>query len=211
MTNYKRQIDLFDPSQFTDRRVVVVGCGNVGSHTALALARMGLSRFVLVDFDTVEQHNLSSQAYPVDSIGRLKVEVLRDELTRVNPGVQVEYHTAPYQDAGVTPDESDILLVAVDTMSTRYEMRDMLAGFAGLIIDGRMGGGQVEAHSGDLETWSKTLCEDADTDPCGGRYISYTSYAVAGLLASVTRLRLLARPVPSSMYMTLDGFQLLTK
>lgn len=71
-------------------RVGIAGCGGLGSAVAVALARLGVGRLLLVDFDVVEPSNLNRQQYFVDQIGLPKVEALRDNLVRMNPFVKVE-------------------------------------------------------------------------------------------------------------------------
>ena len=71
-------------------RVGVAGCGGLGSAVAIALARTGVGRLRIIDFDVVEPSNLNRQQYFIEQIGRPKVEALADNLSRINPYVQVE-------------------------------------------------------------------------------------------------------------------------
>jgi sulfur carrier protein ThiS adenylyltransferase len=70
--------------------VGVAGLGGLGSAVAVALARLGVGRLVLADFDVVEPSNLNRQQYFVDQIGMPKSEALRENLSRINPYVRVE-------------------------------------------------------------------------------------------------------------------------
>jgi sulfur carrier protein ThiS adenylyltransferase len=65
--------------------VGIAGVGGLGSAVAIALARIGIGTLILVDFDVVEPSNLNRQQYFVDQIGLLKVEALRDNLSKINP------------------------------------------------------------------------------------------------------------------------------
>ncbi|MDH4320096.1 MAG: sulfur carrier protein ThiS adenylyltransferase ThiF [Desulfobulbaceae bacterium] len=69
--------------------VGIMGLGGLGSAVALALARIGVGRMLLVDFDLVEPTNLNRQHYFVDQIGMAKTEALRETLARVNPHLQI--------------------------------------------------------------------------------------------------------------------------
>lgn len=71
-------------------RVGIAGVGGLGSNIAIALARLGIGRLVVADFDLVEPSNLNRQQYFIDQIGLPKVEALRDNLKRINPYVEVE-------------------------------------------------------------------------------------------------------------------------
>lgn len=70
--------------------VGIAGLGGLGSSVAVSLARVGVGRLVLVDFDVVEPSNLNRQQYFVDQIGMRKTDALSETLLRVNPYVNVE-------------------------------------------------------------------------------------------------------------------------
>ena len=72
--------------------VGIAGVGGLGSAVAVALARIGVGRLIIADFDVVEPSNLNRQQYFIDQIGYLKVAALVDNLKRINPYVCVEPH-----------------------------------------------------------------------------------------------------------------------
>jgi len=72
--------------------VGIAGVGGLGSAVAIALARIGIGTLTLVDFDIVEPSNLNRQQYFVHQVGMLKVEALRDNLSKINPYVNVKIH-----------------------------------------------------------------------------------------------------------------------
>jgi sulfur carrier protein ThiS adenylyltransferase len=72
--------------------VGIAGVGGLGSAIAVALARVGVGRLVVADFDVVEPSNLNRQQYFIDQIGRFKVDALVENLQRINPYVTVEAH-----------------------------------------------------------------------------------------------------------------------
>ncbi|MCD4828600.1 MAG: sulfur carrier protein ThiS adenylyltransferase ThiF [Candidatus Cloacimonetes bacterium] len=65
--------------------VGVAGAGGLGSTVALSLARAGVGRLIIVDFDTVEPSNLNRQQYTTDQVGRPKALALRDNLMAAQP------------------------------------------------------------------------------------------------------------------------------
>ena len=65
--------------------VGIAGLGGLGSAVATALARSGVGRLILVDFDRVEASNLNRQHYFYDQIGRKKAQALTENLRRINP------------------------------------------------------------------------------------------------------------------------------
>jgi len=70
--------------------VGIAGVGGLGSAVAIALARVGVGRLVLADFDIVEPSNLNRQQYFVDQLGFPKVTALAENLRRINPYVEIE-------------------------------------------------------------------------------------------------------------------------
>ena len=70
--------------------VGIAGLGGLGSNVAISLARTGVGKLIVADFDKVEASNLNRQQYFVDQIGRSKVECMIENLRRINPDVKVE-------------------------------------------------------------------------------------------------------------------------
>lgn len=72
--------------------VGIAGLGGLGSHIAVSLARMGVGKLVLADFDRVDVTNLHRQQYFVDQVGLFKTEALADTLRKIDPWIQLELH-----------------------------------------------------------------------------------------------------------------------
>jgi len=70
--------------------VGIAGLGGLGSVIAIALARVGVGRLILVDFDVVEPSNLNRQQYFVHQIGMPKVEALQKNIAAINPYVRIQ-------------------------------------------------------------------------------------------------------------------------
>ncbi len=68
-------------------RIGLAGAGGLGSNCALHLARVGFEDLTVVDFDRVEAANLDRQFYFLDQVGMDKVEALKVNLERINPGI----------------------------------------------------------------------------------------------------------------------------
>jgi len=92
--------------QLAAAHVVVFGVGGVGSYAVEALARGGVGRLTLVDFDDICLTNVNRQIHALDgTIGRPKVEVMAERCRAINPRIEVNPVQAFY-DAG----SSDTLL-----------------------------------------------------------------------------------------------------
>lgn len=70
--------------------VVVVGIGGVGSWSVEALARCGVGRLTLIDFDHIAESNINRQIHALAStIGQSKAEAMRERIGGINPDCQV--------------------------------------------------------------------------------------------------------------------------
>ena len=70
----------------------IAGLGGLGSNIAVQLARLGVGRLVLVDFDRVELSNLNRQHYRLCDIGQPKPTALLQQLQQINPYLRYETH-----------------------------------------------------------------------------------------------------------------------
>lgn len=81
-----KSYEFFQPEK-DKSRIHIVGCGSVGSTIAENLARCGVTRMTLWDFDDVEPHNIVNQMFTTKHIGMKKVDALADILTSINPEI----------------------------------------------------------------------------------------------------------------------------
>jgi tRNA threonylcarbamoyladenosine dehydratase len=106
--------------------VAVFGLGGVGSHAACALARNGVGAVRLVDFDTVTASSLNRHAVAVPAdVGRPKVEVLAEDLRRINPGLRVDRHQEFFaQDtcAELLAPPLSFVIDAIDSVGPKVEL-----------------------------------------------------------------------------------------
>lgn len=70
--------------------VAVAGLGGLGSNIALMLARTGVGRLLLVDFDVVEPSNLNRQCYAIGHLGMQKCNAMLKQVREVNPYIEVK-------------------------------------------------------------------------------------------------------------------------
>lgn len=78
--------EFFQPEKVAGK-VHIIGCGSVGSTIAENLARCGVKKMVLWDFDIVEEHNIVNQMFRQQDVGKKKVDALKDILMEINPEV----------------------------------------------------------------------------------------------------------------------------
>jgi tRNA threonylcarbamoyladenosine dehydratase len=141
--------------------VAVVGLGAVGSYAVEALARAGVGRLRLVDFDVVRESNVNRQLYALGStLGQRKVDVARARVLDINPDCAVEclplfVHTDTL--APVVAKPLDLLIDAIDSVRPKTEL---IAGAvrAGIPVISVMGAAlrsdPAAIRAGDLEETS---------------------------------------------------------
>lgn len=79
--------------RFSSATVAICGLGGLGSNIAIALARAGIGRLILIDFDQVDLTNLHRQQYTVSQIGMFKTDALAATLRQIDPYIEPETHT----------------------------------------------------------------------------------------------------------------------
>lgn len=72
--------------------VGIAGAGGLGSNCAVALARVGIGKIIIADFDIVSESNLNRQYFFFDQIGEKKVNALKNNILRINPNIEIEAH-----------------------------------------------------------------------------------------------------------------------
>ena len=79
--------------KFDAASVAVCGLGGLGSNVAVSLARAGVGRLILIDFDKVDVSNLHRQQYKAAQVGMHKTEALAANLQEIAPYIAVETYT----------------------------------------------------------------------------------------------------------------------
>ncbi|MBO5508953.1 MAG: tRNA threonylcarbamoyladenosine dehydratase [Lachnospiraceae bacterium] len=113
-------------NRLKDSRIAIFGVGGVGGYVAEALARSGVGSFVLVDADTVSETNINRQIIALNStVGRYKVEAMKERILDINPEADVEARVCFYlpENAGEFDfSEYDYVVDAVDTVTAKIEI-----------------------------------------------------------------------------------------
>ena len=109
-----------------DANVVVIGLGGVGGHAAEALARSGVGRLTVVDFDLVCVTNANRQVQALrGNVGKPKANVLAERLRRINP--HAEIRAVPlFYDARIADkllnDDVDFVVDAIDNITAKCNL-----------------------------------------------------------------------------------------
>ena len=108
------------------KKVAIFGIGGVGGYVCEALVRSGIGAFDLIDNDQVCLTNLNRQIIATrKTIGKYKVEVMRERMLEINPDARVDIHQCFFlpENADEFPfHEYDYVIDAVDTVTAKIEL-----------------------------------------------------------------------------------------
>lgn len=193
-------MDIVSPSSL-NFPINLIGAGGIGSPTAMLLAKMGCSNISIMDFDSVEVHNLPNQYFRLSDVGRSKAEALA-EIIHDFTGSQVTVRNERYENQPL----EGVVIVAVDNMATRqqvwnrarYNMR------VPLLIEARMGGQEAQVYGVNpctpdlIRMYEKTLYTDdqAAADACTAQAIIYNTSMIAAIISGLVKAHANAEPLP---------------
>ena len=113
-------------SKLNNSKVLIFGVGGVGGYVAEALARTGVGSITIVDKDMVSESNINRQIIALHStVGRDKVDVLKERMLDINPDIQVDAKKCFF-----LPDNAhefdfaqyDYIVDAVDTVTAKLQI-----------------------------------------------------------------------------------------
>jgi sulfur carrier protein ThiS adenylyltransferase len=180
-----RQRDLVPEEKLNETSITIIGVGAIGRQVAIQLACMGARTLQLIDFDTVDETNVTTQGYLPSQIGRSKVEALRDSIHEIDKEIAVEVindRCRPKYEVG------EAVFCCVDSISARAAIWRSLQDRIGLWCDGRMLGETIRiltaTSSTGLDQYASTLFAQADAQAgsCTSRSTIYAASIAAGLM-----------------------------
>lgn len=125
LDRFRKQIGSSNITKLNGAHVVIVGLGGVGSHACLTLARLGIGKFTICDYDKVDITNINRQAIAFNStINMLKTEVMKKILLDINPNIKVNIVNEKIINNVdiLISDKVDFIIDACDTVTTKIEL-----------------------------------------------------------------------------------------
>ena len=106
---------------FSSATVAVCGLGGLGSNIAVALARVGIGKLVLIDFDKVDITNLHRQQYKAKQIGLYKTDALAENLSEIAPYVEIKTITGKISEGNLKMflKDTDVVCEALDNAEAK--------------------------------------------------------------------------------------------
>lgn len=185
---FKNQSEILDIESFDYLKIMVIGVGTIGSFLALGLNKMGFRNMILVDDDVVEPHNLATQFYFLNDVGKIKSKTLDNYLEM---GEVTAYATRVHANHIL---DADVIFICVDSIEQRkiifnavletYKKREKPK----LIIDGRMNRllfrvFTVPLDNKDIVTrYVEGLSDNEVKGECGEKGIIQNVYAVTATM-----------------------------
>ena len=182
---FVRQRELVPSERLAELLITVIGVGAIGRQVALQLAAIGVRKLQLVDFDRVDDTNITTQGYLQSDVGVLKVHATAEASKRLDPSVEITLVDARY-----TPklDIGPVVFCCVDSIETRAAIWRSARRRAEFWADGRMLGEVIRvlvaADESSREHYPSTLFRSTEAEPgrCTARSTIYTANIAAGLM-----------------------------
>ena len=163
--------------------LTIIGAGGVGSALVMNAAIMGFKRIHIWDFDTLENHNLSTTTYPEECLGLPKVIAAQKQAVFYNNKVKVYAHNEEWiQGKYLSPN----VMMAPDNMEVRYAVYlDWYHNNKGMLVDMRMGALTMEVisvtpqHNNYVDTWRPSAA--IQDEECTAKHTIFTASVVSGI------------------------------
>lgn len=183
--------------KFAAASVGIAGLGGLGSHIAVLLARLGVGRLVLADFDRVDVTNLYRQHYFLPHLGQYKTEALVQQLRQINPWLDYEVHTCK-----VSADNACTLFRGCQVVCEAFDQAEqkamlvstLLAGLPDTIVvagSGMGGTGSANTIRTQKAMGRLYLCGDGESDIALGQGLMAPRVAVCASHQAAMVMRLL--------------------
>jgi hypothetical protein len=163
----------------------VIGVGAIGRQVALQLAALGIRKLQLIDFDTVELTNVTTQGYRQSDVGSSKVEAAALAIGEIDATIEVAKVLDRFRPRHAG---SEAVFCCVDSISTRGAIWRAVNLTTQFWCDGRMLGEVIRILTADQDAgrthYPETLFHpsEAQAGSCTARSTIYTANIAAGLM-----------------------------
>lgn len=151
-----------------DAKVIIYGIGGVGSFAVEGLVRAGVENLVLVDPDEISVTNINRQIHSnVKTVGKSKIEVMRERILEINPEANVEIYNPKnldFEEQELINESFSYVIDAVDTVKTKINIIEKAKEKRVPVISAMGAGNKLDATKFEVADISKTdVCPLART------------------------------------------------
>ena len=140
--------------------VAVFGIGGVGGYATEALARSGVGHLELIDHDTVSVSNINRQIVALHStVGKYKVDVMKDRIMDINPGIRVTAHKCFYLPQTAEQfdfSKYDYVVDCIDTVTGKIQLIEAAKAAGTPVISSMGAGNKLDPTAFEVADISKT-------------------------------------------------------
>jgi hypothetical protein len=208
-----RQSGLVPSDHLAGLAAAVIGVGAIGRQVALHLAAIGTRSIQLIDFDTVDETNITTQGYLASDVGQLKVAATAAAIRRIDSDIAVDTINDRFRPRHVT---GEAVFCCVDSISARTAIWRSLGSTSRFWADGRMLGETIRilcvTDDAGREHYPTTLFRqsEAQSGQCTSRSTIYTASIAAGLMLHQFTRWLRTHPVDPDLTLSLLASELTT-
>jgi molybdopterin/thiamine biosynthesis adenylyltransferase len=214
--DYSNQRDFYDPVSGLGN-ISVIGAGGIGSPTCMGLARMGIPKITIYDYDKVEPHNIPTQHYRIDDVGEFKVDAISKQIKTIG------FSEVRSQNKTITSNDvllGDIVISAVDSMESRKNVFEAAKRSPSVkhLIDARLGGELImciciDIRDSEQVEWylsDEMMFDDSESESnvCTARGIYDVGLAVSALICRTTRMLLANQEVQKLQMLNMNNLRL---
>lgn len=182
---FVRQEGLVPREQLNDLTLTVIGVGAIGRQVAIQLTAIGAGRLQLIDFDTVEPSNVTTQGYLAADVGSFKADATASAIWQIDPLVDVTCIVDRYRP---TIQVGEAVFCCVDSIAARAAIWKSAGILSQFWCDGRMLGEVMRIVTAAGQTgrdhYPTTLFSTSESQAggCTTRSTIYTASIAAGLM-----------------------------
>ena len=182
---FVRQEELVPRQQLESLKATVIGVGAIGRQAAIQLAAVGVPQIQLIDFDTVDPTNVTTQGFFAKEVGMPKVDAVTDTIMGLDGSIRVETIHDRYR---AKHEIGNAVFCCVDAISARAAIWRSASRRCQFWVDGRMLGETIRILTATdvagQDHYPTTLFRQSEAQPgrCTARSTIYAANIAAGLM-----------------------------
>jgi len=209
-----RQGDILPAARMAQLKVMVVGCGAIGSLIAKQIAHIGQPHVTLCDFDTVDEVNLCCQGFTDADLGKNKVDAVAEAMIAINGTLEGQIRPINARLRKSDGVKHDVIFCCVDKIETRQLIWEAVRDRVAFYADGRMSAETIRvlvaADPASRKHYPTTLfaAGEAHVGACTARSTIFCANIAAGLMLEQFARYLRGMPVDPDLQFNLLSSEL---